>query len=58
MTVKPPATMAPKLSAAERAMRMPAYRNSRNKTTTASAPTSPSSSPMMANMKSVSDCVR
>ena len=58
MMVQPPATMVPKLSGAVRAMRMPAHSTSRNSAITASAPTSPSSSPMMAKMKSVSDCVR
>ena len=50
-----PAAMAPKLSGAARTMRMPDHRNTRNSATTNSAPTMPSSSPMIAKMKSLSD---
>ena len=56
--VQPPASMALKLSGAVRAMRMPAYRNTRNNPMTASAPTKPSSSPMTAKMKSLSEANR
>ena len=50
--VMPPASSAPNVSGARRAVRMPRYANARKSTTTTAPPTSPNSSPMMAKMKS------
>lgn len=53
MAVSPPAMSLPNGSFASMAIRMPAYANTRNASTTTAVPTSPSSSPMTAKMKSV-----
>lgn len=52
-TVTPVARSAPVGSGAERAIRMPLNAMTRNSTTTASVPKSPSSSPSTAKMESV-----
>ena len=58
ITVAPPAIMAPMSSAARSAMASPAYSTQKNSPMTKSAPTSPSSSPMTAKMKSLSEANR
>jgi hypothetical protein len=50
--VMPPASSAPNVSGARRAVRMPRYANARNNTMTTAPPTRPNSSPMIAKMKS------
>ena len=58
ITVQPPAIMDPISSEARSAMDRPANSTPRNSAITTSAPTSPSSSPMMAKMKSLSEANR
>ena len=55
ITVQPPATMVPISSSERSAMESPANRTPKNSSTTAMAPTRPSSSPMTAKMKSLSE---